>query len=245
MNDEIQYPTGFSRKNIVAWGSSGLICLDDESQTVVKSPHDENNRDSLILESLIYERFKENGGHEGILQYYGIYESGIRLEYARNYNVLSFLKKHPNINSEQRVRWAKQIVNAVWFAHLVKVIHGDITANNVLITKCLDAKLADFGGCSLDGSELRLVAPASHRFPGPALSVRADIFAIGSTLYEIMAGVAPYDGRPEQEIKVLYRNGTFPSTESLGPIGDVITKCWEGKYNNAEDVSMDVEGMDS
>src|SRR5208282_5725586 len=39
MSDEINYPTGFSLKDIAPWGNSGMICLDESSQTIVKSPH--------------------------------------------------------------------------------------------------------------------------------------------------------------------------------------------------------------
>jgi hypothetical protein len=79
MSDEINYPTGFSLKDIVSWGSSGMICLDEPSRTIVKSPHGEENKDDLAIEKRIYERFSEHGGHEGLLHYHGPYELGIRI----------------------------------------------------------------------------------------------------------------------------------------------------------------------
>ena len=111
MSDEINYPTGFSLKDIVSWGSSGMICLDKPSQTIVKSPHGEENKDDIAIEKRIYERFSEHGGHEGLLYYHGPYESGIRLEFACNGNLRSFLKKRAkDIDIERRLRWANRLV---------------------------------------------------------------------------------------------------------------------------------------
>jgi hypothetical protein len=39
------------------------------------------------------------------------------------------------------------------------------------------------------------------------------------------------------------QQGNFPETDSLGPIGAIITKCWHAKYDSAVDVHNDIEGM--
>ena len=57
MSDEIHYPTGFSLKDIVSWGNTGMVCLDESSQTVVKSPHGEENEEAIAIERRIYDRF--------------------------------------------------------------------------------------------------------------------------------------------------------------------------------------------
>ena len=243
MSDEINYPTGFSLKDIVAWGNSGLICLDQPSQTIVKSPHGEENNDEIAIEKKIYERLNEHNGHKGLLDYHGPYESGIRLEYACNGNLRSFLKKHPtDNNTEQRLLWAKQIADALRFAHSFNVIHGDVTCGNILLDGQLNIKLSDFGGSSLDGSPLLVAVTASHRWPGPALSIQGDIFALGSTLYEIVTGNVPYHELPEEVVEARYTKHEFPETKFLGPIGDIITCCWHEQYNNFDAVIIDIEG---
>lgn len=79
-----------------------------------------------------------------------------------------------------------------------------MTCGNILLDERLNAKLTDFGDSSLDGSPLLVSVTASHQCPGPALSIHRDIFALGSTLYEIMTGNVPYDEVAEEEIKALY-----------------------------------------
>jgi serine/threonine protein kinase len=221
-----------------------MICLDKPSQTIVKSPHGEENKDDIVIEKRIYERFSEHGGHEGLLHYHGPYESGIRLEFACNGNLRSFLKKRAkDINIERRLRWAKQITNALRFVHSTHVVHGDVTYGNILLDGQLHIKLSDFGGSSLDGSPLLVAVTASHRCSGSVSSMQGDIFALGSTLYEIMTGVVPYYEYSEEEVKARYSKGKFPETKFLGSIGDIIARCWHGQYSRFEAITTDINSI--
>jgi len=62
MADLIQFPRGFEEKDIVAWGSTGLVCLDAVSQTVIKTPHDNDSCSRVQVEKTIYERFTSEAG---------------------------------------------------------------------------------------------------------------------------------------------------------------------------------------
>jgi serine/threonine protein kinase len=164
-------------------------------------------------------------------------------ESACNGNLRPFLKKcAKDIDIERRLRWAKQIADALRFVHSTNVVHGDVTCGNILLDGQLNTKLSDFGGSSLDGSPLLVAVTASHRCPGPALSIQGDIFALGSTLYEIMTGVVPYHEYSEEEVKARYAKREFPETKFLGSIGDVITHCWHGRYSRFEAITTDING---
>ena len=173
MSDEIHYPTGFSLKDTVSWGNSGMVLLDRSSQTVVKSPHGQENEDAIMIERRIYERISEHGGHKGLLHYHGPYESGIRLEFACNNTLRTFIKiPTTDIDVENlRFRWARQITDTLRFLHSKHIIHGDLTCDNIFLDEYLDAKLGDFGGSSLDGCPLLVEVTASHKYPGQLLSI--------------------------------------------------------------------------
>ncbi|KAH9204739.1 kinase-like domain-containing protein [Leptodontidium sp. 2 PMI_412] len=223
MSDEIHFPTGFSFKDIVAWGNSGMISLDHSTQT-----------------ARIYERLQERGGYPAILKYHGSFERGFRLQFASGGDLRSHLKStHPG-NTEQKLRWCKQITTALQFLHSNHVIHGDLRCSNVLLDAELNAKLADFGGSSLDGSPLLVGVTANHECPGSTLSIEGDIFALGSTFYEMMTGQSPYATLPDEEIATSYAQSQFPDVSFMGPIGHVILNCWLGRYYVAEavDASM-------
>lgn len=234
----------FNFHDIVSWGNSGLICLDKSSNTVVKSPHDKENNDEIAIERSVYERFKEHGSHEGLLRYYGPYDLGIRLEFACNGNLRRFLKRNTkDISIEQRFHWAAQIADVLCFVHSTNVVHGDVSCGNILLDGDLNAKLSDFGGSSLDGSPLLVAVTPSHRSLESALSIQGDIFALGSTLYEIMIGDVPYHQLSEEEIRARYSINEFPETKFLGPIGGIIASCWCGQYDSFEAIFTDIKGI--
>ncbi|KAK0706283.1 hypothetical protein B0T26DRAFT_789088 [Lasiosphaeria miniovina] len=202
MSDDVQYPTGFCLRDLVSWGTTSLVVLDNAFDIVIKAPLRSRQPRS------VYERFAQRGGHAGLLVYHGVFESGIRLEYAPRQN----LRLH-----------AAQVAEAIRSVHDSRVIHGDLTC-------------ADFAGSSIDDSPLLVLITESHEFPGPILSVRTDLFALSSVLYEIMTGHPLYEGLIDAEIPSLYLNGQFPQIASLGAAGIIIEKCWKDDYSEAGEV---------
>lgn len=240
--DDIQYPSGFSLKDVVGWGTTGLVVLDESTTTVIKTPLDQENAALILREQRIYERLAEKGGHRGLLNYYGTFEAGIRLEYAPNHH-LRTVNKEKQISEKQRISWAIQIAEAIDFIHTAGVIHGDLTCANIFLDEGFNAKLADFAGSSIDGSPLLVGVTASHETPGSLLSVQGDLFAFGSVLYEIMTTQVPYDDKADDEIQALYTKGVFPDTSFLGTMGHIIRKCWLGKYPRSKTLVQDLKGM--
>jgi hypothetical protein len=95
--DDIKYPSGFGLKDVVGWGTTGLVVLDRSLKTVIKAPLNPLDPESarlILREQQVYERFAERGSHKGILAYHRTFESGIRLEYAANHHLSTFNKKH-------------------------------------------------------------------------------------------------------------------------------------------------------
>ena len=90
--DEVPYPSGFGLKDVVSWGTTGLVVHDESSNTVVKVPFDQTpwRAESIERERQIYERLTERGGHDGLLSYHGMFERGIRLEHASSFDLHSF-----------------------------------------------------------------------------------------------------------------------------------------------------------
>lgn len=86
---------------------------------------------------------------------------------------------------------------------------------------------------------------ASHRSPGTLTTTRGDIFALGSSFYEIMTGQAPYTRRKEEEIAGLFSKSRFPEIINLGPVGNVIQRCWQSKCASAYEVWTNVKGFNT
>jgi serine/threonine protein kinase len=122
--------------------------------------------------------------------------------------------------------------------HSNGVIHCDFSPRNLLLDVDLQVKVADFGGCSMNGSSSS--AMGSVRFLQPRRvseqpNNQIDIFALGSTIFEIMTGVIPYEDMSSTQVKQLYALSQFPSLNGIQG-GEVIRACWLLKTNSVHEV---------
>ncbi|KAF2021901.1 hypothetical protein BU24DRAFT_488229 [Aaosphaeria arxii CBS 175.79] len=110
----------------------------------------------------------------------------------------------------------------------------------------LVARLSDFNASGFDdqpdlglkGKPAQGLESISHslpRDPEADSTVESDLFALGSTLYELIAGQTPYEGQSHESIETLFRKGEFPSTEGL-LLEEVIMGCWKQTFSSATDV---------
>ena len=108
----------------------------------------------------------------------------------------------PGLNPDQALLVVGQICDALHAAHSQGVIHRDIKPENILITKDGYVKLADFGlsrplreeeANVLTGTNV-IMGTAEYMAPeqrGGKVDERADIFALGVMLYEMLTGQTP------------------------------------------------------
>jgi serine/threonine protein kinase len=106
-----------------------------------------------------------------------------------------------------------QLLEAVGYAHQNGVVHRDIKPDNVMVTSDQRVKVLDFGiakdleaGRTKTGTGMGTVAYMAPEQYTDAKSVdhRADIYALGMTLYEMVAGRLPWEDS-ETEFGIMKR----------------------------------------
>jgi protein kinase-like protein len=97
--------------------------------------------------------------------------------------------------------WISDLAGALHRAHRSGVIHGDIKPANILVTEDGKVKLSDFGiarfATQVSGSGKMMGTPAylsPEQILGEPQNTRSDLFSLGIVLYQMVTGLAPFDG---------------------------------------------------
>jgi eukaryotic-like serine/threonine-protein kinase len=151
------------------------------------------------------------------------------------------------------LRYARQILSALDYAHHRGVVHRDIKPSNIMVTTEDQVKLLDFGIAISDRSA-DLTAPgfvvgsisymSPEQISGDKATVRSDIYAVGVTLYEVLTGKLPVGGTSnfaimrahltEQPLAPSELNPSLPAALSSA-IGKALEKKPEDRFASAQE----------
>jgi len=127
------------------------------------------------------------------------------MELLSGYTLEEKLNQEEILEPEEVINLVKQLAGALDYAHSKKIVHRDIKPDNIFIHKeneIEEIKLMDFGIARQikesmtrltrqDNSGTILYMPP-EQMEGKALNGRADIYALGATAYECLAGTPPF-----------------------------------------------------
>jgi serine/threonine-protein kinase len=144
--------------------------------------------------------------HPSVVQVYDFIEDAagdaIVLEYVEG-RTLSALLAGGLPPAGIAVRLAREIAEGLAAAHAAGLVHRDLKAENVVVTREGHAKILDFGIAK--ASEARaltaqgLVLGTAHAMSpeqarGGEVDARSDLFSLGILLYELLTGTSPFRG---------------------------------------------------
>ncbi|KAF2241447.1 kinase-like protein [Trematosphaeria pertusa] len=227
-------------------GISGIVYPLDERTVVKIAPtYDNQYATSSCLRDLLTERsvYQRLGCHPRICQYFSSVQRGILLERFGEpvrKHLRKLYKQGKTPSHKQALKWSCQVAEGIAYLHQKGVIQGDIGCHNALL-KGNEIKICDFGGSSIDGEPARAGYECrSQRWDDDENpSIASELFALGSTIYEIWTTTRPYEDEPDDTVEDNYKHQCFPDVEAL-PVAKIIKKCWHGSYTSADEVVADL-----
>jgi serine/threonine protein kinase/Tol biopolymer transport system component len=156
------------------------------------------------------------------------------------------------------LEYADQLVQGLAAAHDKGIVHRDLKPENVFITSDERVKILDFGLAKLastgpqhqaatrTATGVALGTPAymaPEQVRGHAVDHRADIFALGALLYEILAGRRAFDGETSAEAMTAILHQEPPPIPGVSAhVEQIARHCLEkepaGRYQSARDLAF-------
>lgn len=248
---------------IISGGCTGLIKLRTDGVFVEKAPHANPDWLQESLQDLRreYAAYRRLPPHPRLLWLHAdSTPERLVLPYLRKGSLHNFLRPSRFTSSgsaaslssppapgwtippSQRLQFAADAAEGLSILHSVNIIHSDLNSWNFLVDDDFRLCIIDFSGSTIDGSPgsgfegYRYRLPRSYDAPS---TVRTDLFALGSVLYEIVTGEMPYERYEDQEVIQCFEQGVFPPTQDV-LLGRIVLGCWKGAYESAEAVREDI-----
>ena len=169
--------------------------------------------------------------HPNIVQVYNVgKEKGyyfIVMSFIEGQTLSQIVKKQKNIPLSTILDWFEGIFLGLDAAHAKGIIHRDIKPSNVLITAGMQPKIVDFGIAkkvnkdtgSTKTTELAGTAYfiAPEQAIGRDLDTRVDLYSVGASLYYVLTGQFPYNGKNTIDIIQKHINEPTPNPAALRP----------------------------
>lgn len=167
--------------------------------------------------------------HPGIVTIFDAATQGdtsfLVMEYLEGQTLEQLIKASGSLSADRVRNVAVQICDALDFAHTARVIHRDIKPSNIILLPGDQVKLTDFGIAKVM-AEPRLtrsgiIGTLDYMSPeqakGEDVDHRADIYALGVVMFEMLAGSPPFQAdNPGTTLLKLLSEPT-PSLCALNP----------------------------
>ncbi len=192
------------------------------------------------------------------------------MEYLEGASLADRLAKGP-LPTDELLRIAVQIADALDKAHRAGIVHRDLKPGNIMLTRD-GAKLLDFGLAKADGAlgggDLNASPTVSHpltaagtilgtyqymapeQLEGKEVDARTDIFALGAVLYEMATGRRAFQGGSQASLIGAIMHERPQPASSIQPmtppaLDRVISTCLakdpDERWQTAHDVKLQLE----
>jgi len=228
----------------------------------------------FVQKSDYVERFYKEGriaakmNHNNIVQAIDVGEVGglyyFVMEYVEGRTLYDDLSKGKIFSEKEAIDIILQLASALGHAHSLGLVHRDVKPKNIMISKDGVVKLADMG-LARETTDVKAAKHEQGKAFGTPYYIapeqirglvdidgRADIYALGATLFHMVTGRVPFEASTPSEVmrKHLKEPLTPPdhiNTSLTAGISEVIevmmAKEREERYRNMEEVIADLQAV--
>ncbi len=209
------------------------------------------------------ERFKNEAkamaklNHPGIVAVYdfGQTQSGllyIVMEYVDGTDIARMIASEGRLHTEHAMAITAHVCDALSYAHDQGIIHRDIKPANIMVGYDGVVKVADFGlakadtadGQSVGLTQSGIVMGTMHYIApemmvlGSSVDQRADIYAVGVMLYQMLTGKVPHGmfALPSMQVQ-----GLDPRYDGI--IAKAMQEDRDVRYQNARELRVDLNAI--
>ncbi len=134
------------------------------------------------------------------------------MEFIDGESLEEMIRRRGPIQAHESIPIFKQALRGVAAAHRAGIIHRDLKPANLMLTKDGVVKVMDFGIAKRQGVtgatkvSTSIGSPlymAPEQILGRAVDYRTDVYALGTTLYQLLSGQPPFNPRGKSEYVVL------------------------------------------
>jgi serine/threonine-protein kinase len=218
-------------------GAFGTVLLMEdtvvEEQLILKFLNANVSDDEEVMKRFVHElRYSRKITHPNVIRIYdflfiqGLY--AISMEYFPSHTLGSEIVNEKPMPLRRAVQFGIDMCTGMNVAHQVGIVHRDLKPANVLINDDGLLKVVDFGVAAaqregdtqLTKTGYVIGSPkymAPEQILGRKVDERADIYAIGVILYEILTGVPPYSRGDHMAVMYQHVQGKARHASEVNP----------------------------
>ena len=182
----------------------------------------------------------------------------LALEYIGGGDLKTRIRRGPT-PPEMAFRVVREIASALGYAHSKGFVHRDVKPENILFRENDVAVLTDFGiaraangGTRMTGMGMSIGTPhymSPEQARGKDVDGRADIYALGIVLYEMLTGAVPYDAEETLAIGIKHVTDPVPVLPAAfsghqALLDRMLSKDPNERFRTAEDLVTAIDAHD-